>query len=298
MRWDKRAKYALLQGVFTIGSRLVLCASPAGMRRVAAFFGGVAYRVLPRHRRIALNNLRQAFPGWSESELQRTSRQVFFHLALMAAELIHFKAQPQEQLFSAVSVRGNERLEDALSERRGILFVSGHLGNFPLAAARLSHTLPRYAGLMKRMRDPEMERRLSAMRRKMGVGGIMVGDSGVNTVKACLRHLRAGGILHVYIDQRFPEGVKVNFFGRPCLAPVLPAFLAQRSGALIVPVSTWRQDNSHHCVEIGQPVTPAWGQSQEWDLQKVMQTVTSALENTIRAHPEQWFWVHQRWKMD
>ena len=248
-----------------------------------------------RHQQIALNNLRIAYgPGAEEQELKAIARSSYQHLGRSLAELARIMVASPEQVMQMVSTEGWDHFIEAQKKGRGVLLLTAHLGNWELMA----HTLPLRGvpiGVVARPVDnPLLEAYLRQFRARWGNRVIDKGGA----LRQVLKAIRNGEPVGFLLDQNVaPEqGVFVHFFGRPACTHKTLALLALRTGAVVLPVFISRQeDGRHHMVFDPPPPLEETGDL-ERDIVVNTQRFTAVIESHVRRHPDQWLWVHRRWK--
>ncbi len=161
-----------------------------------------------------------------------------------------------------------------------------------MAAAVAMKGYPVYV-IGKQLYDPRMDRILVRNRERSGYRNIARGGS----AKKIIRALRSNSILGILIDQDTNvDGVFVNFFGMPAYTPIGPVVLAAKSGASIVPIAIQIMPDFRHRILIKEPVALTFTGDRQQDLVVNTQKLSDFLEETIRAYPTQWVWMHERWK--
>jgi len=269
---------------------------PVALRMGAALGGSWARLAGPRTRD-ALINLRIAFPEWREVERRRVLLRAFENMGRSLAEFAWIGRWSEAELRGRVGIRGREHLDAALaaSGGRGIVVLTGHFGSFELlAAAMVAHGFP--VAVVHRSRENPLLDELLSQRRM--AGGAKLFARG-NAARGVLRALREGRFLALPYDQncRRREGVFVPFFGRLACARAAPPRIAMKSGAPVLPVFLHRQaDPLQHEAVVRPAVEMVSTGDLAADLRENARRMTEALESEIRAAPEQWVWVHRRWR--
>jgi KDO2-lipid IV(A) lauroyltransferase len=249
---------------------------------------------LPARRRRALANLARAFPELSEGERLRLCRRFYHHLGQTAMELCALLARPLERTLSTITLDGREHLERAMATAGRALLLTAHVGNWELLAAAHRLTGFRLAVVVRPLDSRLLEALARLWREKAGVELIAKrGASG--SVRAALRH---GSTVGVLLDQNASrrEAVFVPFFGVPASTSRGLAVLAIRTGTPIVPVFIRREGWGRHRACIYPPLTGARSDQTAQAVVELTEQCTQAIEVAIRAAPEQWFWLHDRWR--
>lgn len=257
---------------------------------VGARLGDLAWAALPRRRTVALENLTRAFPERPAPELARVGRDSFRHLGMNFVESCVFYFRPPARLLSRVSIEGLSHFESADALGRGMLLLTAHYGNWELLAA--SHALARFplSVVMRPLDSTAFETILERFRLRSGVELITKRRALTDIVDALRRRRMVGILLDQNASRR--EGVFVPFFGVPASTSKGMALIALRTGAPVLPVFIRRRPDGRHVVHAGAPVpVPSDG-----DVVAFTRAFNEAIEAAIRRAPEQWFWLHRRWK--
>lgn len=276
---------AMIVGMIPLRPALVL----------AAAAGRLVYAVLPKYRRIALDNLRHAFRGEkTEHEIRAIARSVFENIAKCGVELLHFPELTPGSIGRLVTMRRVEVLKEAFRKGNGVIILTAHFGNWELLALALR--LNGYPGVAigRRIYFHKYDAFLNSLRRTGDVNIIYRDES----PKKALRVLRENRIVGVLPDQDVDavSGVFIDFFGRPAYTPVGPVLLARASGAVIVPTFIVRDREGHHTLTFEDPITLVDTGDKGADAIENTRRWSHLLETYIRRHPDQWVWIHRRWK--
>jgi KDO2-lipid IV(A) lauroyltransferase len=264
-------------------------------RWIAARFAAILFRINPAWRRVALFNLRLAFPEWSEAERERTVNLMVRNLGWLMAEFAHLPRLTRERVQAVMVQEGFENVLAAEKKGHGVLFLTGHLGAWELtpAAHALYHKPIHFLG------RPIKNRRVDALvSRYRGLSGNQVIEKN-ESVRTVLRVLRDGGTVGILADQNTTpvEAVFVNFFGIPAATTAGLARLARRTGAAVVPAhSYWDPLVRKYRLRYEPALELARSEDEEADIRAHTELFNKTLEGFIRRFPDQWFWVHRRWK--
>jgi len=290
--WDRLAA-AAAAGLLDATARLPF---PVALRMGAAMGRSWARLAGPRTRD-ALINLRIAFPEWQEAERERVLLRSLENVGRSLAEFAWIGRWSEAELRERVAIRGREHLEAALaaSRGRGLVILTAHFGSWELlAAAMVAHGFP-VAVVHRPRKNPFLD---ELVNRRRLAGGMQLFTRG-KAARGALRALRDGRFLALPYDQncRRSEGVFVPFFGRLACARVGPPRIAMKTGAPVLPVFLHRQaDPQRHAALVRPAVEMASTGDLAADIQENARRMTRVLEVEIRAAPEQWVWVHRRWR--
>lgn len=265
--------------------------TPAG---IAERLARAAVRVcldwpIPKLRRTADRNLAMALPELDRAERRRIVDGVFRSVARTVVAFAKFPRIRGEHLERWIRCEGAEHFEAALRQGRGVLFATAHLGNWELSAfAHALLTAP--MNVVVRPLDNPLIDRMVERRRALSGNRIIAKQDFARTILKALQANQAVGIL---IDQNasLDGGVFVDFFGVPACAGAGFAKIAARSGAAVIPgFALWSQEERRYVLRF-YPAVPVTG-----DAERDTQALHSRLEEVIRAYPDQWLWLHRRWK--
>ena len=261
--------------------------------RLGAVLGVLAWYAIPRHRRLALRHLAMAFPEKSEDWRRRVGRASFANLGRSALELS--VARRIDLLGSVTMAEGSLATLRALhAEGHGVLAFSCHLGNWELLARRVASADLPVATIAREANDPRLTALLDEGRRSTGIESLWRGKAGA--IRRIVGHLQAGGVLAALIDQDTEVAAHfVPFFGRPARTPRAPADLVIRYGTRAIFARIHRVAPSVHQVVIDRLEVPEGADADERS-RKLTAAATEAIEAAIREHPEEWVWMHERWR--
>jgi KDO2-lipid IV(A) lauroyltransferase len=256
---------------------------------ISRFATGVLDGAVPKLRRAAFINLAFAFPQWTDAERRVTVDGVFRSLARLLVAVARLPTLNASNVYRWIRYEGLENYQAAKSEGRGVLVATAHLGNWELSA--YAHALMTEAMnvMVRPLDNPLIDRLVETLRTGSGNRLIFKKDAARRVLKA-LRDNEAVGIL---IDQNTSaaEGVFVNIFGKLASANAAFVKLAQHSGAAVVPgFALWDGSTKQYVLRF-YPKVELTG-----DVQVDSQKLHTLLEQVIREYPDQWMWIHRRWK--
>jgi len=257
--------------------------------------GLAGYLLSGNRRRIALENLNRSFGNEiSPGEKVRYARGSFASFGMGLTEFFTFPSLTDTKINDMTEVTGIENLDSALAEGRGALILTLHMGLWEFMPAALISLGYEMSIVAKAARTESANRMLTNCRQSVGVSVLY----GSGIMRGIMRQLKSGGLVGFVLDQNaLPEdGIFVPFFGRLACTLDSLAVIAIRTGAPVVPVFTYRQEGGHRVV-VGRPMpAPEIAGEREKDVYKRTLAYTQWTENVVRAHPEQWMWLHERWK--
>ena len=256
--------------------------------------GRLYSRLDRRHVAIAVENLRHAFPDWDERRRQRVARAVYAHLGQVLFDVLRLEGRPREEILAQVEFEGLEHLESARAAGRGVLFVAAHIGHWEIHAVAHSLAYGRVSVVARPLDNPLLDARLTRLRT---LGGNTV-ISKRKALGAVLKALRSGEGVAILIDQNVQEqdGIFVDFFGRKAATTTVAAALTLKTGCALVPTRTVLHPDGRCRVIYERPVGLSAAPDRTVAVAALTQLLTSVIERWVRDTPEQWLWIHRRWK--
>jgi KDO2-lipid IV(A) lauroyltransferase len=257
--------------------------------RLARVYTGLLDRAVPRLRRVALRNLSFALPELDDRARSAIADGVFHSIARMLVVFARFPSIGRENLDRWLRCEGMEHVESAFRQGRGILFATAHLGNWELSAYGFSLLREPMSVVARALDNPLIDRLVERRRGLSGNRLIYKKDF----ARSILKTLSANGAVGILIDQNASEdsGVFVDFFGVPACAGTGFAKLAAHSGAAVIPGFALWSDTERRYVLCFGAALPMTG-----DAAADTRALQARLEEVIRSYPDQWLWIHRRWK--
>jgi len=268
-------------------------------RPLARAFGiGLAWIVYVLHvrlRRVGMRNLALAFPEKTTQQRARILRQEFTSLGRQLAEVCQFPRYTPSNVDDVVVYDGLENFDGAFARKKGVLFLTAHFGGWELSA--FTHSLHGHwmHVVMRPMDNVYLNRMISTYR-------TMHGNKTVdkdNFVRGLLSAMKAGEVVGILMDTNMtlPQGIFVNFFGIPACTASGLARIALRTDAAVVPTFTiWDAEIGKYRLRFDPALELVRTGNLEADIRANTQKFTSIIEHYVRKYPEQWLWVHRRWK--
>jgi len=271
-------------------------------KRTADFAGWLMRKIGPllKEHGIGRDNLRAAFPEKSDAEITRILGGVWDNLGRISVEFAHLAdfhvagfgpPHPDDIPFPEASL---ERYHRILKSGRARIAFAAHLANWELFAVVVKQLGVESAVLYRRPNIRAISDLVIKLREPLM--GQMI-PAGLDAPLKLARLLQSGINVGMLADQHYTRGVEVMFFGRPCMVNPLPALLARQTGCPIHGVRSVRlPDGNSFGGEVTEEVEPARDAQGQIDIKGTMQAITSVIESWVREHPEQWLWVHRRWR--
>jgi len=280
-----------LTDIILAGFRVI----PTPLRK--ALFIGISrmfHHLIPRQRLIATYNLRRAFPEKSEAEILGIVQNVYRNMGIVAAEFFDIPRLTKENIAAQVEAEGVENCEKALAKGRGLLLFSAHFGNWELEAAAAALLIKPAVVIYRPLDSPLLDHLI--LRVRSATGNIPLAKD--HAMRPMLRTLKQNGILGILIDQNMAwyEGVFVDYFGRPACTTDGLALLALHTEAPVLPAYMVRLADGRYRLVFGPEVEVIRTGDRDADVLTNTQRFTKVIEQIVRRYPDQWLWVHQRWK--
>ncbi len=273
---------------------MLRCMSLSMSRRFGRWLGRRAFGIAKSERAKTISNLQAAFVDESLDRIERLGRSIFEHFGAAAAECVNVRKIHNMPAFMELTPESRKVLDDTLAQGKGVVFVSGHCGNWELMARSLAGLGYPINTIGKKSYDPRFTRMMERFREEGAVRTIWRGsDDVMQRMKVVLRR---GEIMGLLIDQDTRvAGVFVPFFGRPAFTPNAAAYLAKMSGAPIVCGFNHRNGPNGYKIVI-ESFEPSTQNDPEAAVFYDTAGLTARIENHIRKHPSEWVWMHGRWK--
>ena len=262
--------------------------------RVARFLGlamgHFGWHVLGRQRRRSMANITIAFPDWTVRQRATAIRRMFHHFGQSLFEILWMPNIDMKKIEETTTFEGLEPVLEHVRAGRGIVSFTAHCGNWEWMAYCLTKLGIPMTVLQRERDEAQMNDFITRIRATAGIRTINRGS--ISAGRELIVAIRHGGMIGFLIDQSIrTESVKVPFFGKPALTPIGPAKLAIRTGAPVVAVFAERRGGKHH-VRFTEIIQPASND----DPIALTALITQDIEDQIRRAPEQWVWMHDRWR--
>lgn len=259
-------------------------------RLVGRFLGHLGWHLLRHERRKALANIAIAFPDWNRARRASTIRAMFRHLGVSLGEILWLPNVDVAVRDRTTTIEGVEPVLEVLRAGRGMIMITAHCGNWEWMAYAFALFGSPISVLQRERDEAELNHLITEIRAQAGIRTIDRGSTGA--ARQMIQALRGGGALAFLIDQSVRvESVQVPFFGRNALTPVGPARLAIRTATPIVLCFIERR-HGHQFMRFQPVIETARGD----DPIALTARLTAGIEEQIRRVPEQWVWMHDRWR--
>ncbi len=254
----------------------------------------LAYPILKSRREVALRNLHNAFPEMDLKRREQIAFHSFQNISATFIELLWSQNYTREGIKQRISIDNLDLLEKLLEKKKGIVFLSAHFGSWEIAAHAISvYTGAAVSAIAKSQSNIFVDRFINQWRELFGVKVVPMGVS----VREIIRTLHQGGIIFLVADQTAPkESVSVDFFGRQVPTFEGPAVFCLKTGAPIVLGCAVRQENGNYKMRLMHLPSDDLTGCSDKNVLELTQRQVRMTEEIIRQYPEQWMWMHKRWK--
>jgi KDO2-lipid IV(A) lauroyltransferase len=268
-------------------------------RTEVPWFGKVFYHLFPYRRKLVLENFHRVFGDVvPEDEVLRLAQGYYAHYLLFLIEFIRLPFMSAKKKKSFIRVENIESPLRAHEQGKGLILLTGHFGNWEVSTVAGISQFPQFKGLfhfVRRPLKPELLNRWITRRFQRAGFGTLAKRGSLDAVLDLL----AGGSAIVYVFDQFAvrkEGVVVDFFGHPASTFKSPALLALSSGAPVIPSCSWREPDGTHVLRFEDPLPLIECENAGEAIRQNTRAYNAALERMLLRHPEQWIWMHRRWK--
>jgi KDO2-lipid IV(A) lauroyltransferase len=266
---------------------------------VVPAYGRFIDRFLPLRRDVIMTNLRRVFGATlGEDEIGALAQAHYGHLLDLTGEFLHHRWMSRERKNSLVDVQNIPAFVAALEQKKGVLVLTGHFGNWEVSTTAAIAKFPQMHGkfhFVRRAIKPDWLDRLVNRRFNQAGFGVFPKRGSLDAMLDCLER---GEVIVFPFDQHAgpPDGIPIDFFGEPAWTFKSLAIIALATGAPVLPASSWREPNGQHVLRFGEPMSPIEAEDTNEAIRLNTRSYNAALERLIVRHPEQWYWVHRRWK--
>ncbi len=273
----------------------VFSSIPVAVRRgVLLILSDFIYYLSLKHRLIAIHNLTRSFPEKTLEDILKIAKASYRSFAIMVAEFPGLSGLSKDNIHRWIEVKGLKNYIEACRENKGVLLFSAHFGNWEIGNTALALLTKPLIFMMRRLDNLFLDELTTYLRGRCGNLSLHKQKA----MRQSLRLLESGETINILIDQNVSgnEGVFVDFFGRPACATSGLARMGQHTGAAIMPAFTRRLPNGKYLLEIGPKMEIINTGNLDEDVLLNTQKFNKVIEEYVRKYPEQWLWLHQRWK--
>ena len=283
-----------IEALLVQGLRVLLSIFPMSVARaVGGGLGLLVYAVDARHRHVAIENLRAAFPSRPEAERRVIARGVFAHIGRLTLEVLRLGAMSPADLDAHIETEGDDRVREAYKRGKGVLFYSGHFGYWEMWGIGYGRRMGPMSVVVRPLDNPLLEVMIARIRTM--TGNTPIARQGV--VRRILRELAAGRGVAMLMDQHLhgPDALDVQFFGRSAKTTSAVSAIALRTGAPVIPVFALPLPGGRYRIVAEHPIDPPPPDAPDRE-REFTQRCTDVLEMYVRRYPDMWLWMHRRWR--
>lgn len=267
-----------------------------------SWVGRLVYHCLPYRRAVVSSNIHQVFgQALTPAQQVHLAKAVYSHLITSVKEMILLRFMSEKRLRARVDVLGYERLLEVVAQKRGVLILTGHFGNWEVAPLGGILNFEQFQGqfhfIRRTLVNKTIERFLFRRYRQAGLKVIPKANALLPVCEALERNHAVVFVLDQHAALGNKDGIAVEFFGKKAGTYRSLASLSRHTGVPVVPAAAYRLPNGRHVLAFHEPITWQEHESTQASLYHNTLAYNQALERIILAHPEQWLWVHKRWKL-
>lgn len=270
----------------------VVCQLPVAVQRsIGEFIGNATWLIVPEKRKVmATENIVLAL-GVDRQTAMQIARMSWTRFGKMLMEVMAFP-KIKKDINRYVTIQGRENIDKALAYGKGIVLATAHSGNWELLGGALALNGYPIVGVAQKQANGDMDRLINEYRTLVGMHVTYK-----NGVREMIKLLGQGYVIGLLMDQdASTDGVELEFFGRKASCPQGPAFLARLKDAPLLPTFITENSDGTHTVIIKEPFFIQKSENKQEDIKQTTERLTRIIEDHIRQHPTEWFWMHNRWK--
>ncbi len=263
------------------------------------WFGKLFFQLLPYRRKLVLENFRRVFAETvPEAEIVRLAQAYYAHYVRFLIEFVRLPWMSKKQQRAYIRVENMESPVRAHAQGKGLILLTGHFGNWEVATVAGITQFPQFKGLFHFVRRPLkpawLNQFITRRFRRAGFGTL----AKTGSLEELLTLLESGAVIVYVFDQHAgkKDGVVVDFFGQPAGTFKSPALIAMSTGAPVIPACSWREPDGTHVLRFEDPLPPSECEDVGEAIRQNTRAYNVALERMLLRHPEQWIWMHRRWK--
>lgn len=289
---------SLLNFIFKLWSKFLILWPRPWLRAIGGLLGFLWIDLFKFRKKIVMSNLNIAFPGMSEEEKQQLARESVYNLGYNFAEFFVLPSVTPEWVDKNVVFEGIEHCRQAQDENKGVFFLSMHIGHSDMAANAIAlKVMPIYI-ITKVFKNKLFNDLWFSIRGAQGVR--YIDAHGPTNAFEILKALKQKSAVTFVLDQFMgrPYGIPTKFFGKRTGTAYGLALFVLKTGAPVVPVYPYEgRDGKIHVVFLPKlDMAPFINDNKDESIQKMTQHFTDVIEQCVSKHPDQWMWVHRRWK--
>ena len=261
--------------------------------KIASIFGSFLLSILGplfRSKKIIKNNIQISLDLSDENEISKIINNMWSNYGRILSDYIFIKNFRLGKLNNYIKIEGNEILEKIKTEKKPVIFISGHFNNFELMAMEIEKSGINLAAIYRPLNNIFLNKIVERIRKKYICKNQI--KKGVSGIRKMIEFYNKNFSIALMIDQRVSEGIYSNFFGKPALTTSIPAKMVKKFGCKIVPIYIERINKINYKMKIFEPMSFEKTDS----LESITNNLNIWLEKMIKNNPNQWIWSHNRWK--
>lgn len=280
--------------IFILFSRFFSLIGLKLSRKFSSFIAFVFYYFIPIRKKVVISNLQNAFSEKKYSEIESLAYKTYKSFAITLVEIMYLPYMSKQQLVDAVHCANPELIIEKYKQGKGVILLSSHFGNWEFIAISVAMQIAiPFSVIVKPLRNPYVFEWMNRFRTKFNNEIVPLGIS----IRKTYQTLKEKKIVAMVADQRGPrEGERVDFFGREVSVYTGPAALAVKTGAPIIYGIPIRQKDYKYQTVLVEIPTNDLNEKDVDIINVISQRHTAYLEKIVREYPEQWLWMHNRWK--
>ncbi|MDP6223077.1 MAG: lysophospholipid acyltransferase family protein [Candidatus Micropelagos thuwalensis] len=280
---------------FISGMAFIKLSRLMGLERSSQFFGHLFSKIGPRlpQNKIAVRNLTAIFQEADEAEIKSLNIEMWRNLGMFFGEFSNLD-RLRAEADTRINISGWNLTQKTFDEGRGLIFFSGHMGNWEVMAAATHIFDNDVMGVYRKANNPFFEKWITKIRNKSTVTKLV--QKGADGAKNIIKTLKAGNTVCVLNDQKMNDGAELKFFNRRAMTATAIPKIARKFNIPMVFVSVQRRENSHFDVVFHPPFLPEITEDAHQDILNTAQKMNDILEEAIKQQPAHWLWLHNRWK--
>jgi len=263
-------------------------------RKLSFLLAITFFYLIPIRKKTTIENISNAFPEYSQKKIKQIAFGSYKSFAIALIEILYIPWMSKDEMINSIKCSNINLVKEKYNENKGAILLSAHYGNWEFMALSmaLQAGIP-FSGVIKAQRNVYVSEWLNRMRARWGNKVVPLGIS----IRQVYKALMEKNVVAMVADQRGPsDGMRVNFFGRKASVYSGPSILALRTNAPILYAISVRQPDYSYTCEFDEIKTGDLTGSEEDKIKELNQRMTDILEIYIHKHPEQWLWMHKRWK--
>lgn len=268
--------------------------SPRSADRFGAMLGTLVYHLLSSRRKVAFDNIKSTIgQDFTDIETNQLVKKVFQNIGRTIIEIARFEKLGIEGAKKILVGARPETFKKAHDGGKGCIGITAHFGNWEMLGSYiviLGYPMHVFAATLHNLKVNEI---ITRFRKALGLEVIPIEIN----LKSVFKVLKNNGFVAMAVDQHAPAGIKIDFLGKPAMAPRGPALFAIRAGCPICPYLLKRENFDRHVMIAGDLIFPPQSGDEEADIRTMTETYLKFFEEGIRKFPDQWMWTHRRWKL-